>query len=108
MLKAYLCAFLACVLFTLALLFIGCGGPTGSPDAGMCGNGGTVCDPGQVCWHNNCLDPCQVPDSADMACDNAPHPFARLTTPDFRMPSSSRAPFFLVGGRDAPGVTSAR
>ena len=25
--------------------------------------GSSTCDPGQVCWHFNCLNPCEVPDA---------------------------------------------
>jgi hypothetical protein len=87
MLKAYLIAFLACVLFTQALLFTGCTidapinvnlpdpfahgdmahavpADMAKPAADLAGVqcGTATCDPGQVCWHFICLDPDQVPD----------------------------------------------
>lgn len=66
-------------LIALAFLIAGCGadsaaircivssqcpageGCTASHQCGLlCGT--SVCEPGQVCWHFNCLDPDQVPD----------------------------------------------
>jgi hypothetical protein len=51
-------------LIATLLLLAGCGGTTGTPDAGThCGNGNVYCQPGEVCVSGDCLPGCYFTDA---------------------------------------------